>query len=89
MWSGPLALLNLALNVAEGVALGAIPSLLMHSKAYARIALDIVLGVAGCVAMAWLLAPLHIQVGPAEFAEPGFVSGMGAVFAIALGRLFG
>lgn len=81
------ALLNLSFDAALGAALGLVPTLLTKSKAYGRLAVDVAFGVAGSVAMAWFLAPLHLQPRPESFAEPGFLTAIGSVFAIALERL--
>lgn len=82
-----MALPNLALDIAQGIILGVVPSVLTKSRTHVRLAVDLGLGIAGCVAMAWFLAPLRVE--PAPFAEPGLLTGMGSMFAIALGRLFG
>ena|SRR5947209_20052479 len=84
-----VAMPNLALDIAQGIILGVIPSVLTKSKAYGRLAIDVGLGIAGCVAMAWFLAPVHLRAEPTPFAEPDLVTGLGSVFAIAIGRLFG
>ncbi len=82
-----VALSNVALNAVLGIILGIIPSVLTRSKAYGRLAVDVGLGIAGCVAMAWFLAPLNLRGESTSFAEPGLLTGLGSVFAIALGWL--
>lgn len=87
--SGTVTLSNLALNVALGLILGIIPNVLTKPKVYSRLAVDVSLGIAGGVAMACFLAPLHLRAEATPFAEPGLLTGLGSVFAIALGRLVG
>jgi len=81
------ALTTLALDLAQGAALGIVPSLLSRQVAKRHLALDVGLGIAGCLAMAWFIAPLRWQGDSGRFADPGILTGLGSAFAIALGRL--
>ena len=82
-----LAWTNLALDLAQGAALGIVPSLLSKHMSKRLLAVDVALGISGCLAMAWFLAPLRWQGDPSRFADPGILTGLGSAFAIALGRL--
>jgi len=78
---------NLVLNFAQGAILGIVPSLLSKRMSKDLLVRDVALGISGCLAMAWFLAPLRWQGDPARFADPGILTGLGSAFAIALGRL--
>ena len=82
-----LAWTTLALDLAQGAALGIVPSLLSKRVSKRQLALDVGLGIGGCLAMAWFLAPLRWQGDPGRFADPGILPALGSAFAIALGRL--